>query len=70
MADVKNLITLGIGASPGTLKFVVLLGLDVATQGLGLTADSRSAALTAASRTTDLTADTRSGGLTVTTRPQ
>jgi hypothetical protein len=28
MADVKNIITLGIGASPGYIRHFVLVGLD------------------------------------------
>ena len=30
MADIKNIITLGIGASPGNISFFLLLGLDTA----------------------------------------
>jgi len=29
VADVKNIITKGIGASPGSIHFFVLFGLDV-----------------------------------------
>ena len=28
MADVQNVITLGIGSAPGSIKFFVLMGLD------------------------------------------
>jgi hypothetical protein len=29
MADVKNVITLGIGSAPGNIRYFVLFGLDV-----------------------------------------
>ena len=66
MADVQNIITLGVGSTPGNIKFFVLLGLDAAPPApvlgtIALTADSRSASLTA---------DSRSGTLTLDTRPQ
>jgi hypothetical protein len=28
MADVQNVITLGIGSAPGSIKFFILMGLD------------------------------------------
>ena len=71
MADVQNVITLGIGSAPGSLKFLVLLGLDANPSGivggvdltlnaraLGLTLDGRGA-LTLETRSLDLTAETR-----------
>ena len=75
MADVQNVITLGIGSDPGSIKFFLTLGLDIGEElavvaGLALTADSRSTGLTAASRSTGLTPESRSGALTLTTRPQ
>ena len=29
MADIKNVITQGIGASPGSVKFFITMGLDI-----------------------------------------
>lgn len=29
MTDVKNVVTLGIGASPGNIRYFVLVGLDI-----------------------------------------
>jgi len=72
MADVKNMITDGIGASPGSVHFFLLMGLDVnpsTTVPLALTASSRSLAMTAEARSVSLTVATRGRALTAEDRP-
>jgi len=66
MADVKNIITLGIGAEPGSIHFFVLVGLDVGVQvPVPLTLPSRSTSPTLKDRSTDLTVSSRSTSLTL-----
>ena len=67
---IKNLITLGIGCSPGSAKYLLLVGLDIgaeiAVTGIvDLTLRPRTAALTLAPRTADLTLRSRSTVLTL-----
>ena len=63
---IKNIITLGIGASPGNIKYFLLLGLDISAvtgivdltlppRSIALTLDERASALTLPPRTTALT---------------
>jgi hypothetical protein len=54
---IKNIITLGIGATPGNIKYFLLLGLDISeiTGVVDLTLRDRTVALTLLPRTTDLT---------------
>ncbi len=68
MADVKNIITDGIGASPGNIRYFILSGLDinlVTTVPIDLTLRPRSSALTLESRSADLTLHARSSDLTL-----
>ena len=71
MADVQNIITLGIGSAPGDIRYFVLMGLDVSpstAEPITLTLNARSAALTLETRSLGLTLDTRSAALTLETR--
>lgn len=68
MPDVKNIITLGIGAGPGDIHFFVLVGLDVnppTEAPVPLTLLPRSTSLTMNGRSTGLTVRSRSTLLTL-----
>lgn len=64
---IKNIVTLGIGSSPGNIKYFLLLGLDISlvTGIVDLTLPPRSTALTLNSRTASLTLWPRSIELTL-----
>jgi len=62
MADLQNIITLGIGSAPGNIRYFVLLGLDVNPE------PSVLVALTLTSRDKDLALDERGLGLALLTR--
>lgn len=64
---IKNIITLGIGVTPGSIKPFLLLGLDIsAVSGVvDLTLPDRSIALTLSPRTTALTLRDRAIDLTL-----
>lgn len=53
---IKNVITLGIGASPGNIKFFLLLGLDI---GVVIISAERTYAVDAEVRTWTIPAETR-----------
>ena len=73
MADVKNIVTLGIGAAPGKLLWFITGGLETAaaavvtgivdlhlhTRAQALTLETRSPALTVHTRTPALTLEDR-----------
>jgi len=67
---IKNVVTLGIGAAPGNIKFFVLLGLgtSVVTTIVDLTLRDRTVALTLKPRTADLTLRDRTTALTLENR--
>ena len=68
---IKNIITLGIGCSPGHIKYFLTLGLDIGAAAVAvvdltlrdrataLTLEPRSAALTLRDRSADLTLEER-----------
>ena len=67
---IKNLVTLGIGCSPGSTKYLLLVGLDIgaeiAVTGIvDLTLRPRTVALTLKPRTAALTLRNRSVDLTL-----
>lgn len=64
---IKNIITLGIGVTPGSIKPFLLLGLDISTVTgvVDLTLQDRSTALTLTARTAALTLEDRSLALTL-----
>ena len=66
MADVKNVITLGIGSSPGSIKFFILVGLDVNphTAPRAITANPKAGRITAYAKVDAITADEREGRIT------
>ena len=63
---IKNVITLGIGSSPGSIKYFLLLGLNISevTGVVDLTLPDRATALTLPPRTAVLTLHDRSIDLT------
>lgn len=67
---IKNVITLGIGSSPGTIKYFLTLGLDISTVTgvVDLTLPDRTTALTLSSRTVALTLRDRAVDLTLENR--
>jgi hypothetical protein len=72
MADVQNVVTLGIGSAPGSIRYFVLVGLDAnptTFAPLALTPEARSTGLTPDTRSTGLTPDTRGVALTPEERP-
>lgn len=72
MANIQNIITLGIGSDPGSIKWFVTFGLGIGEAILGqlnLTAETRTTSLTAETREVALTAETRAISLTAETRP-
>ena len=52
----KNIVTLGIGASPGNIKYFLLLGLDI---GVVIISAERTYAVDAEVRTWAISADAR-----------
>ena len=65
---IKNLVTLGIGCSPGNIKYFLTLGLDIGAAVTGvvdLTLRPRTVNLTLKPRTTALTLRDRSVNLTL-----
>lgn len=71
MADVRNIITLGIGSAPGDIRYFVLFGLDVnpvTLEPVPLTLRARSTGLTLETRSLALTLNPRSIALTLETR--
>ena len=67
MADVKNIVSLGIGASPGNIRYFVLVGLDInpVVIPIPLTLLPRSAGLTLDNRDTALAIEPRPTSLTI-----
>lgn len=67
---IKDVITLGLGCSPGSVKYLLLLGLDIGavTSVVDLTLRDRTVALTLLPRTVDLTLRDRTVDLTLETR--
>lgn len=78
MADVQNVITLGIGSAPGDIRHFVLVGLDVnpvtlvpltlKARGVGLTLQSKGTGLTLGAKGTGLTLQSKGTGLTLRSR--
>jgi len=64
---IKNIITLGIGVTPGSIKPFLLFGLDISevTGVVNLTLQDRTVALTLTPRVTTLTLQDRSQALTL-----
>ena len=63
---IKDLITLGIGVAPGSIKYLLLVGLDISemTGVVNLTLPDRATTLTLPPRTAALTLHDRSIDLT------
>lgn len=66
MSDIQNVTTLGIGSSPGSLSFFLLMGLDTyPLERKALTLESRDLSLALTSRDLSLELESRSLSLTV-----